>query len=84
MHVSALIGLAVAIAGFMVMQFVVLKYIRRHTLPALVAFVGIGLAAPSFMHEPVSTLYQLGWMLGMCICVLISLVGRIITRSRRG
>lgn len=84
MLVPTLIGLAVALSSFLIMQFVVLRYFRRHTLPFLLAFVGFGLAAAVFIGEPAGTLYQLGWMLGMSVCVAIGLCARIINQARRG
>ncbi len=71
MFLYTLLGLLVAVLSFGIMEFVVLKRFRAYTLPCLLAAVGGGLLLAAVFGDPGSTLYQMGWMLGMCICVLI-------------
>lgn len=72
----ALIGLIVAVVSFGIMEFVVLKRFRAYTLPCLLAAVGGGLLLAVVFGNPGSSLYQMGWMLGMCICVIAGFARR--------
>ncbi len=72
----ALIGLLVAVLSFGIMEFVVLKRFRAYTLPCLLVAVGGGLLLAAVFGDPGSTLYQMGWMLGMCVCVLAGFARR--------
>lgn len=70
-----ILGLLVAFASFGVMQFVVLKYFRRFTLPALLVAVGFGLGLALIFPEPGRALYQMGWMLAMASSVAMFALG---------
>ncbi len=76
MFFYTLIGLVVAAVSFGIMEFVVLKRYREHTLPCLLVAVGGGLLLAVAFGDPGGTLYQMGWMLGMCVCVLLGFARR--------
>lgn len=80
MLAPTIFGLVVALLSFAVMQFVVLKRFPKYTLPCLLVAVGVGLMLPLFMAEQARVLYQLSWMLGMSVCVLIGLTVRMFIR----
>jgi len=80
MLAPTIFGLVVALLSFAAMQFVVLKRFPKHTLPCLLVAVGVGLMLPLFMAEQARILYQLSWMLGMSVCVLIGLTVRMFSR----
>lgn len=80
MLAPTIFGLVVGLLSFAAMQFVVLKYFPKYTLPCLLLAVGVGLALPLAMAEQARILYQLSWMLGMSICVTIALTVRMFKR----
>jgi len=68
--------------SFLVLQFIVLRHFRSFTLPALLFAVGGGLMLAIAFGEPGATLYQLGWMLGMSLCVAIGFIAGMVKRDR--
>ena len=78
---AVLVGLLIAVASFGVLEFVVLKRFRQHTLPCLIVAVGGGLLLAMAFAEPFSAFYQMGWMLGMSVCVAIGFTVKNLRRK---
>lgn len=76
-----IIGLFVAVASFGILEFVVLKRFREHTLVALLIAMGGGLMLAGVFAEPARAFYQLGWMLGMSASVAVGLTIRSFRRK---
>lgn len=80
---NIIIGLLVAFASFGFMQFVILKYLRPYTLPALVLVVAGGLGLALVFPEPARSLYQFGWMAAMAASCLMFGFGKLLGRAAR-
>lgn len=81
MLIYAIIGIVVAVIGFLIVELGGKRFGRDFTFYSMLAVVFFSLIAASLFPEPGGTTYQLGWMLGMLVMVGLGFARR--SRNRK-
>lgn len=77
-----ILGLLVAVVGFLVIELGGKRFGRDFTFYSMIAVIGLSLMAAVFFPEAEAMLYRATWMLGMLLMVGIGFIRRGIARRK--